>query len=339
MPEFDWDLDARNAMNIEVARPKGGYEEDLPDGLFDQVGWVCEPKLDGERKTLQFGKTKNWLVSRNRRDKLKGVNAAGEFCTSSESVPWLTKKLVQADLAGTIIDGELVVGAGEVDSSTMVAHFIAESPNKLKFVMFDVLFVCGKDVRGASLEKRRELLTKLVKELDCDKIELIQQFPLDRVKVRACFDEGMEGVVLKNLNAPYLPRVASGWLKWKADKTVDAVIVDVSEAKSGGSPKNGVKPKPNGKAARFKMALVRDGKMIDVGWMSNLDESDQQDGLKRFASGYMGKVAEITVSGWDGRWFRWMRFKCWRTDKSANDCRWADQIGGVNSGIGAEREA
>lgn len=328
--ELPVDEDWRNRMQIEVARPRGGYDDQPREECFTGA-WVMESKFDGIRKTAQFGESKCWLVSRNRHGKTKGVehSRALGFVGSSELVPWLTTGL-RGRHAGTMLDGELAVDeqAHKVVGATMVGHLEVADPDKLKYVAFDVLFFRGRDVRQHPWQKRRAILEQVIKEMGSPKVEASKLYMADKILAQAWFEAGAEGAILKPRDTAYLPGRASRWWKYKAAKTVDVFVNGVSEATSGGSPKNGVKPKPNGKASRFKVGLMRDGKPVDVGWCGDLPPEAIERGLQHLPEFY-GRVIEMKTSGWDGRWFGWGRFKDWRADKTPGDCDWESQVGGL----------
>lgn len=325
----DTDLDWRNVFNIEVARPRGGYDDQPPSTCFTG-DWIMENKLDGERKTLQFGVYKSWLVSRNRHDKTKGVAAssAKPFVATCEDVPWLTKDVRRLDLAGTMLDGELSVDTRvhKVVGATMVGHLAVAAPEKLKFMAFDILFFRGWDVRGLPWEERRKFLLRVVKELDHDKIEATKVWPADKEQAMAWFEAGAEGVVLKPRSTPYVKNRGSKWWKFKASITTDAFVMSMTEAKSGGSPKNGIKPMLNGKLATLFVGMMRDGEAVRVAAVNHLPEDVQALGVDRGKT-LVGRVVEFKASGFDGRWFGWARFERFRDDKGPKDCDWYEQTG------------
>lgn len=325
-PDADW----RNALNVEVAKPRGGYEDKPPDSCFGPE-WVQEPKLDGIRKTFQLGLTKNWLVSRSRHDKLKGVAVASKrpFIASSEDVPWLTGLRIRG-AASTMLDGELVADTREssVGGATFVGHLESAEPDKLKYVAFDVLFLRGQDMRQLPLALRRQALERLVAdEIKHPKVEVIPQFPASRALGERWFAAGMEGAILKSVNSQYLPRHGCGWWKWKAETPCDAFVIGFSEAKSGGSPKAGIKPQPNGKIAVLFVAMMKEGKPEKVAHVMHLPEEIAAGVGIKGASSLIGKVVEFTASGFDGRWWGWARFKQFRDDKRPADCVFEEQAG------------
>lgn len=318
----DWDVDVRNAQDIELARCKGGYTDQLPDKVF-MGGWVLQLKLDGIRISAQFGKTRNWVVSRNRENKLKGVEAAGAFCVK-EGIG-LFDALLRPDLEGTVLDGELVWpghGAAEVLSNAAMAD-----PANHRYIVFDVLYYKGQDIREKPYAERLVFLKRAVQELAHPQIEAIKCLSATQKSLDGLWASGEEGGVFAELKAGY--KASCSRYKAKAQVTVDGFIMAVSQAKTGGSPKNGVKPLPNGKAAMFLIGMYDgQGKAKEVGWCSITDDSVAEDGYSEFDTRYKGKVIRMTASGWDGARFRWLRWAGFHEDKSdPKACLLTEQIG------------
>lgn len=325
--KIDPDLEWRNTLGIELAHPRGAYQDVLPERCW---GWSAQKKEDGNRESLQFGRTRNWLVGRNRKDKLKGVDKAGGFMVHDD-VTWVNE-LVVPDLAGTLLDGELEwPGHGAAEISTAKAK---GKTAELQYVVFDCLFYKGTDLRRFLLRERLKFVQKVVDELKNSRIAPCQTFvTVTKERVAELFKAGWEGVVFKDLESRYDDPAPKCWFKCKSESNVDVFITGVTEGKSNGSPKAGIKPKPNGKVATFEVSLFDKGKIRKVGMMTNLPEKVQNEGLLGFSQ-YEFKVAEATVSGFDGRAFRWVRFKRFRDDKTPRDCEYSSQVGGATeSGV------
>lgn len=324
---MDWDTDIRNAQDIELARCKGGYTDELPDKVY-MGGWTLQLKLDGIRLSMQFGKTRNWLVGRNRENKLKGVDKAGALCVKTVE-PF--SSFIKAELAGTMLDGELTWpghGSAEVMSNEAMAD-----PKSHKYVVFDLLFYKGKDLREKPYAERLVYLKKAVAEIDHPQIVEIECRAATKKNLEALWASGEEGGVFAQLNAAY--KASCSRYKAKAQVTVDGFIMAVSQAKSGGSPKNGIKPQPNGKAAMFLIGMYDDnGKATQVGWCSITDDEVVEDGFKDFEASYKGKVIRMTASGWDGRVFRWLRWAGFHEDKvDPKACKISEQVGQMSAEV------
>ena len=114
-------------------------------------------------------------------------------------------------------------------------------------------------------------------------------------------------------------------MKGDKSRTVDAFVVGVTEASDGGSGITGTKPIKNGLAASFAVAMYKDGKVVEVGKMSNLPVDAEMYGWQKFPI-YNLRVAEMQVSGWNGKEFRFPRFVKWRPDKIWADCLFTEQV-------------
>lgn len=322
MVRLDWDDNVRSVLQLELAHPRGGYADVFPEMCWK---WWADKKEDGWRESLQLGRTTNWLVGRNRKDKLKGVDKAGDFMVQ-ELPGWLEKGFPGYE--GTMFDGEyLWPGHG----ASKISHAKASGKEReLRHVVFDCLFSPSEgDIRQLAYRDRLAEAKRLVDKLGSPNIRMVETFKdLTPAKVQEFWDMGWEGLVFKNPDTKYDEGAPDCWYKLKSSVPCDVFIIGVSEHRTGGSPKRGIKPKPTGKAAMFEVAMFDGKKIHRVGMMGHLEEEDQKRGLKEFHEKYEMKVVEATVSGWDGDRFRFMRFSKWRPDKTPRDCRMEEQIGG-----------
>ena len=129
--------------------------------------------------------------------------------------------------AGIVLDGELVVfHAGKPSLRHIQARALLQNRPRIQwssqtrpvtYMVFDLLYLKGKPLMGASLSSRREALQTL-----------IQRFPMrgvlapEAVRERGCqlfahvVRLGLEGIMAKRLDGPYLPGKRSRlWLKIK----------------------------------------------------------------------------------------------------------------------------
>ena len=98
----------------------------------------------------------------------------------------------------------------------------------MRFVAFDVLAADGKSLLDEPFAKRRKRLEKLVrKPLD------LTPWTTDRAEAEPWL-QGAEGVIAKELDAPYRPGERKGMVKVKRVRTIDAVIVGLAPRQGGG---------------------------------------------------------------------------------------------------------
>ncbi len=187
---------------------------ELPDG----AGWQYEPKWDGFRGLLEntSGELKLW--SRNARPLLRYF---------PELQP--LGKLLPPDSA---LDGEIVIardGVLDFDAMQTRLHPAESRINKLsaeipaQFIAFDALVWKGVEVWPKPLSTRRRELERKAKRFSLspattDRSEALEW--LDRFEAI-----GLDGVVAKRLELPYLPGSREGVVKVKPEKTADCVVV------------------------------------------------------------------------------------------------------------------
>jgi DNA ligase-1 len=98
--------------------------------------------------------------------------------------------------------------------------------------LYDILFDGAEDLRGLSWAGRRERLEAFMPRLDPDRFDVSELIAADRFEQLeemriAARDEGVEGIMLKRRDSPYVAgRRAGLWYKWKRDPlTADCVLM------------------------------------------------------------------------------------------------------------------
>ena len=195
---------------------------------FSTVGKPCalEYKYDGFR--MQVHKVGNKVKIFTRRLD----NVTEQFPFIMEAV----KKNVEGDC---IIEGETVGIKGEkylpfqqVSRRIKRKYNIEEMAKKIPVVLhlFDIIYTNGKTLLNDPFEKRRKILEDIVKE--DEKLVLAKQIIADSEEEGNAFykealDKGNEGIMMKNLNAPYQPGSRVGYMiKLKPVlETLDLVII------------------------------------------------------------------------------------------------------------------
>ena len=189
----------------QLARPR----ESLPEG----EEWAYEPKWDGFRAIAFVDGAESYLQSRNGKE-LSRYFPEGSFPAGRY-----------------VIDGELVaatfgtLGQRIHPAQSRVDRLAAETP--ARFVAFDVR-ARDDDVRlERPYEERRAVL---------ESIAGLELTPVPRSADGArrwLHDE--EGVIAKQLAAPYLPGERKGMVKVKRVRTIDAVVMGWRPGKKEGT--------------------------------------------------------------------------------------------------------
>ena len=293
----------------QLARPR----KELPQG----DGWAYEPKLDGFR-TIAFVDGKDLhLQSRN------GKPMSRYFPE------------ISFPEARYVLDGELVaatfgtLGQRIHPAASRIERLARETP--ARFVAFDLLALGDEVVLERPYEDRRALLEGL---------EGLKLTPLARTAADA---EGWlrteEGVIAKELAAPYCPGERRGMVKVKRLRTIDAVVM-------------GWRPgKEEGTVGAIILGLYdEDGRLREVGHSSGFTAKRKRElveELRPYETGERGSgepsrwthgrelewvalrpelVVEVTFDhASDGRIRHGTKVLRWRDDKPPAECK-VDQL-------------
>lgn len=202
------------------------------DEAFTRDDWLFELKLDGYR--LIAGKTKGeaLLLTRNGNDY---TNVFPEIARAVKALPF----------DECIVDGEVVVcdarglpsfsrlqQRGRLSSPLEIRRAAVELP--ATFYAFDLLAFEDFDVRPVPLLRRKELLKDVVPALGplryLDHVEREGEAFLKEVTAL-----GLEGIVAKKSDCPYRKGRSPNWLKIKAERTDDFVIVGFTKPRGSRS--------------------------------------------------------------------------------------------------------
>jgi bifunctional non-homologous end joining protein LigD len=218
---------------------------------FSKAGWVFELKLDGYRLRAAREDGEAKLVSRN------GHDMTAEF-------PEIARAVAALPYEGLILDGEIVVAddAGRPSFSRLqnraklsrlpeIKRAAVETP--ATFYVFDLLAFEGYDVRPLPLVKRKAVLAKLLPRAGAlrysDHFETKGEDLYEHV-----VQLGLEGIMAKKADSPYRGGRSANWLKIRADRTDDFVVVGYSRPKGS-----------RGGFGALHLAGYRDGKLTYAG--------------------------------------------------------------------------
>lgn len=178
------------------------------DTPFNSSAHIFEPKIDGHRLILSHMKNETRLWTRHHNE-----------CT--RQYPELWDVPVDGDV---ILDGEVCAldqEAGAVDFELVMERFQLKKHDKIQaaamrrpvhFVVFDILFHNGKDLRGLPLLKRKSILKSVLNPNEFfTPIMHIDDNGEDLY--RLICKRKMEGIVAKLKDSTYLSRRSHDWLK------------------------------------------------------------------------------------------------------------------------------
>ena len=205
-----------------LAQPMLATSVDAP---FDDPAWLFELKWDGYRALAQIDRDgKLTLVSRNGKD---FAAKFPEFASLAES---FTERPV-------IVDGEIVVLDKKGRSSfgalqERLDRFGRVNPSKfaVTFVVFDLLYGNGRDLRKEPLEKRKAILESI---LTGKGPVLFSKHVLGQGKqlFELAAERGLEGIIAKRRDSRYEERRSKAWLKIKTHLRQECVVGGWTEAR------------------------------------------------------------------------------------------------------------
>jgi bifunctional non-homologous end joining protein LigD len=189
---------------------------------FTKDGWLFELKLDGYRLIASKSKGEALLLTRRGND-------------YTHVFPEIARAVKALPVDECIIDGEVVVcddkglpsfahlqKRGRLTSSLDIRRAAVELP--ATFYVFDLIAFEDFDLRPVPLVRRKELLAQVVPRLG--PVRVLDHIERDGVAfLEQVGTLGLEGIIAKKADAPYRGGRFGLWLKIKAERTADFVIV------------------------------------------------------------------------------------------------------------------
>lgn len=169
--------------------------------------WVYEVKYDGFRALAAIQGERIALQSRSGND-------------LSSRFPTVARALESLEGHELVVDGEIVALDDQGRSRFQLLGKAEE-----RYVIFDVLWLDGEDVRSLPLEERRKRLEKLLARVKpplelAERVEGTAEEALAEARRR-----GLEGVMAKRVGSPYSPGRGDDWLKLKVQANQEVAIV------------------------------------------------------------------------------------------------------------------
>lgn len=240
------------------------------DQPFDSPAFSFEPKWDGVRTIAFVDGGVVRLQTRNLLD-----------CTAQYPE---AHGIAEALTGGyqAIVDGEIVAldekGVPSFQRLQPRMHVQDESAVKrlrkstpVRYQVFDLLWLDGRDLAGEPLRERQRLLESTLTPMGA--ISRVEPFVgTGRALFEAVREQGLEGIVAKRLDSPYTHGRSAAWIKVKAQRTLDCVIGGWTAGEGGRQSTLGA----------LLVGVYRDGKLVPVGHVgTGFDERTLRDLLAK----------------------------------------------------------
>lgn len=253
----------------------------LPEG----EEWAYEPKLDGFRAIVFVDGDQFYIQSR-------GGKSLGRYFPELSFAPgrW-------------VLDGELVIrgGDGNLEFDALQARIHpAESRIQLLsqeipagYIVFDLLAEGDEALLEEPLRERRRRLEEIAPGAG---LELTPLTPDTEQAER--WLGSIEGVMAKDLGAPYVPGKRKGMAKVKRERTIDCVVM-------------GWRPgKEEGTVGSLILGLYDDGELRTVGHISGFTAAAKRSMRTMLAPLETGKSGTAEPSRWTGgRELEWVELR------------------------------
>lgn len=333
---------------------------------------VGEQKFDGHRGLVFITSKGNRIFSR------RVSKQTGWYAENTDCMPHIRDIVVSEDLYGTVIDGEILLPIENCSCRQVQSVTGALPETAIKYQLengfaylsaFDILYYKGINIQKMPLWKRKVYLWKAVLGIKSDFIRMCtlycNQETMDYLKLkwkeygadqelidslvlvhdfeqqfREFLKEGKEGLIIKDIEGIYEQKRSKAFVKMKAHKTYDVVIMgyeeptreytgkelDTWEFYEGDTPVT--KYYYNNWIGAVIFGVWKDGKLIEVGRTSGMDEETRRL-LSENREKYLGQVIEVEAQGIinkDTGSLQHPRFIQFRPDKSSEMCTFEAHI-------------
>jgi len=299
---------------------------------FSDPGWLFELKWDGVRAMAWIEDGTLTLRARSGTDITKRYP---ELATLREAI----------GARKAILDGEIVAldSQGRSDFGMLQERMHVRAPSEALitsvpavYYLFDILYCDGFDLRESPLAERKQLLRLLLRGSerfrysDHQLEHGVELFELAK-------KNGLEGIVAKRADSPYVSGRSISWAKLKATANIDAVIAGWTKSTNTGLA-----------FGALLLGLYRDKKLQFIGHVgTGFDVKKREEILRRLAEHATATcpfetvpktneqafwaspvlVARVTFRGWTREHsLRAPVFVGIREDARAEDCQWEGEV-------------
>jgi bifunctional non-homologous end joining protein LigD len=304
----------------------------LSNHPFSDPHWLFEIKWDGVRALARIENRNLTLLSRT------GADITKRYPDLSS----LPNALAARE---AILDGEIVAldarGHSSFERLQERMHVRAPSEHLVTHIpavyfVFDLLYCDGYDLRKSSLLERKQLLNRVMHTSERFRYS-DHQLEMGKEMFALAEQNGLEGILAKRADSPYVSDRSPYWVKLKSTKTVDAVVGGWTAARTAALP-----------FGSLLLGLYQGKKLQFIGHVgSGFDEkklNELSGRLKELAAsacpfdavpvtnekpGWItpALVARVKFSGWtDEHSLRHPVFLALREDARPSDCQFENEV-------------
>jgi ATP-dependent DNA ligase len=332
------DIPSLEQITPQLARDITELPEKEREEVLRSERFACGEKKNGIRGILHIRPEGNRFTSRNRCANTYLLNEL------TENIPHL-KCLDLRQWQGSIFDGELYLPsefikldafANALEATTALLHcspdkaraYQESTGQRIHYHIFDTLMANGQDLTTRSLRERLEYLKDFqgfIKSSGYEEHIRFEKLILSEKEeyFRKIIDAGGEGIVLKDLDAPYLPGARfQSWLKLKRSNTVDAIIIGYDRGKEWDK---------KGLIGSLELGVFdecRDlrsiGRVSSLSLQKRIGMTELVEGIPTLRKEYLGTVVECRFQELNknlrGRHLQILSFREGQTSKPVSEC-------------------
>ena len=182
--------------------------------------------------------------------------------------------------SGRVFDGELVVLEDGRPSFPAVMRSLRSGRGLVHYMVFDCLAANGRDLRPLPLDERRQELGGLRQGPYVHKVDAVPGAGV--ALYRTACESGLEGVVAKRRDSPYIGGKSGLWRKIKCWRRIRCVVLGVESAK--------------GEIRKVRLGLAQGGEVLGVGSVGNLGRAAAEELRLRLRQGPV--LADVAYLDW-----------------------------------------
>lgn len=396
-PKFSgWDYDKfvkefKETQELRFLEPMTAQEleEDKLQQYLLDTKVIGEQKFDGHRGLVYLTSKGNRMFSR------RVSKQTGWFAENTDQMPHIRDIIIPEEFYGTVIDGEILLpiencSCRQVQSVTGALPETAianQLENGFAFLnAFDILYYKGINIQRMPLWKRKIYLMEVINAIKSEyvkfcpiyatpevasELDMLTDGMIKAIEIqdfeqlfRDYLKEGKEGLIIKDIAGIYEQKRSKAFIKMKAHKTYDVVImgyddptheIDLDKIKTpmeewqywyhpesesyweGTNKCLSIDEELSVPVTKFAckgwigaiiFGVWKDGKLVEVGRTSGMDEATRKL-ISDDKEGYKGKVIEVEAQGIINKGtgsLQHPRFIQFRPDKNSEMCTFEAHI-------------